>query len=312
MTAQAKRLSLFSQPEVQELYSVPQFGPHEREYFFTLTDEEHAAVNRLNSYRNRIHLVLMLGYFKVKPVCLVYGWKDIVDDYRYVAERYFPLASKQNKNINRQTRGRLYHTVFDIVGYQRCDKPVELDVLTHLEKRAMLYVDETQLFKDVVTWLKSKQVAIPRYSTLQKMISSAINTEETRLAKLVGRYLSNKDTFLQLIDPNEKNYRLKDLKKLTKAYKPGEIKKELGRHQILSELSVDALGLMEKLKLSDGNIRYFATRCQQYDISRLRELKRGKALIYLTCFVATRLRISNDSLTQSFLVAYKEILTIKQ
>ena len=54
----------------------------------------------------------MLGYFKVKPVCLVYGWKDIAEDYRYVTERYFPLASKQNKNIDRQTRGRLYHTVF--------------------------------------------------------------------------------------------------------------------------------------------------------------------------------------------------------
>ncbi|RLA55561.1 MAG: hypothetical protein DRQ98_04715, partial [Gammaproteobacteria bacterium] len=112
--------------------------------------------------------------------------------------------------------------------------------------------------------------------------------------------------FFQLIDRNEKNYRLKDLKKLTKAYKPGEIKKELWRHRMLSELSVDALGLMEKLKLSDGNIRYFATRCQQYDISRLRELKREKALIYLTCFVTTRLRISNDSLTQSFLLAYKD------
>ena len=306
MTSQGKRLSLFSLPEVQELYSVPQFNQHERDYFFTLTDEEYAAVNRLNSYRNRIHLVLMLGYFKVKPVCLVYGWKDIADDYRYVAERYFPSASKQNKNIDRQTRGRLYHTVFSIVGYQRYDQPVELELLTYLNKRATLYVDETQLFKDMVALLESKQVAIPRYSTLQKVISSVVNTEEARLAALIGRHLSNKDAFFQLIDRNEKNYRLKDLKKLTKAYKPGEIKKELGRHRMLSELSVDALGLMEKLKLSDGNIRYFATRCQQYDISRLRELKREKALIYLTCFVTTRLRISNDSLTQSFLVAYKD------
>ncbi len=204
MTSQGKRLSLFSLPEVHELYSVPRFSPHEREYFFTLTDEEYAAVNRLNSFRNRIHLVLMLGYFKVKPVCLVYGWKDIADDYRYVAERYFPLASKQNKNIDRQTRGRLYHTVFNIVGYQRYEQPVELDLLTHLNKRAILYVDETQLFKDVIALLKLKQVAIPRYSTLQKVISSVVNTEEARLAALIGKHLSNKDAFLQLIDHNKK------------------------------------------------------------------------------------------------------------
>lgn len=107
----------------------------------------------------------MMGYFRVKRVCLVYGWKDIDEDYRYVAERYYPKANKQNKNLDRQTRSRLYNTVFNIVDYQRYDKSVELDVLAHLENRAMLYIDETQLFKDMVDLLKSDHIAIPRYST---------------------------------------------------------------------------------------------------------------------------------------------------
>ena len=63
---------------------------------------------------------------------------------------------------------------------------------------------------------------------------------------------------------------------------------------------------MVRLKLYDGNIRYYATRCSKYNISELRELKKDKALLYLTCFVVTRLRISNDILTQSFQIAYKE------
>lgn len=305
MKNQGKRLSILSLPEAKELYSVPQFSPHEQEYFFTLTDDELAAVNRINSYRNRIHLILMMGYFRVKRVCLVYGWKDIDEDYRYVAERYYPKANKQNKNLDRQTRSRLYSTVFNIIDYQRYDKSVELDVLAHLEKRAMLYIDETQLFKDMVALLKSDHIAIPRYSTLQLVISKAIKTEENRLSGMITQFISKPGNFLQLIDSNEKHCRLKDLKKLTKTYKTGEVRKELERHKILSELSSDALNLMSKLKLSDGNIRYFATRCQQYDINRLRELDKGKTLIYLACFIATRFRIANDSLTQSFLIAYK-------
>ncbi|MBL4607360.1 MAG: Tn3 family transposase [Pseudomonadales bacterium] len=66
------------------------------------------------------------------------------------------------------------------------------------------------------------------------------------------------------------------------------------------------MNVIDKLELSEGNNRYFATRCQQLDISRLRELNKGKALTYLVCFIATRFRVSNDSLTQSFLVAYKD------
>ncbi|MEJ2417357.1 MAG: DUF4158 domain-containing protein [Exilibacterium sp.] len=68
MKSQAKRLAILSLPEARELYSVPQLSPHEQDYFFTLSEEELAAVNCLGLLRNRILLVLMLGYFKVNPL----------------------------------------------------------------------------------------------------------------------------------------------------------------------------------------------------------------------------------------------------
>lgn len=103
MTSYSQRLSILSAPEVQDIYSTPKLNTQEQEYFFALTDEELAIVNRLNTTRNRIHLILMLGYFRIKRVCLVYQWRDICDDYFYIAQRYYPKASKRNKNIGRQT-----------------------------------------------------------------------------------------------------------------------------------------------------------------------------------------------------------------
>ncbi|NQY35632.1 MAG: Tn3 family transposase [Alteromonadaceae bacterium] len=304
MKNRGKRLSILSLPEVKEFYSVPIFNAQEREYFFTFTDAELDIVKRFHSHRNRIHFLLMLGYFKVKSVCLIYNWKDIEADYQYISMRYFPNASKQRKNISRLVRSRLYKRLLDIGDHQRFNKAAD-EISVHLEQRARLYVDETQLFKDTIILLKSKHMAIPGYSTLQQLISKAINTEEKRLAELTSKYLTNKHQFLKLIDSNEKDCRLITLKKLTKTYKPGEISKELKRHQTLSDLSVDAQELIDKLNVSEGNIRYFATRCQQYNINRLRELKQEKALIYLTCFIVTRLQISKDSLAQSFLVSCK-------
>lgn len=72
-------------------------------------------------------------------------------------------------------------------------------------------------------------------------------------------------------------------------------------------MSRRANDLIHKLKLSDGNIRYLAKRCRDYNIRDLRELKDEKALIYLICFVATRFQQSNDSLTVSILVAFKDV-----
>jgi len=64
-----------------------------------------------------------MGYFKVKPVCLIYNWKDIEVD------------------------------------YQRCNKEEEIKLLAHREQRAILYVDEKQLFKDAIILLKSNHMA---------------------------------------------------------------------------------------------------------------------------------------------------------
>jgi TnpA family transposase len=248
----------------------------------------------------------MLGYFKFKPVSLTLQWKAIAGDYLYMAERYFPGANIQKNTISRFVRVRYYCRIFTMLGYQRFSKDLEQELLEKLFKHAAYYIDESQLFNSAITFLESEQIAIPGYSTLQYLISTAINTEETRLSKLIDKHLANKDVFLSLIDMDIKPEPLKNLKKLTRTYRPGEYKPEILRHQLLAPLAEKTYPLIEKLKLPEGNIRYFAIRCQQYDLRDLRALKEGKSLLHLICFVAIRFRLANDSLTLSFMITHKE------
>ena len=307
MTSYSKRLSILAAPEIQDLYSIPKLNAQEQEYFFSLNDEELAIVNRLNTTRNRIHLILMLGYFRIKRVCQIYQWHEIVDDYYHVAQRYYPKASKKKKNINRQTRSELYKKVFAIEGFQRFDKTTEETMSSHLLARSKHYMDHRELFYDALTWLKSREIAVPGYSTLQNIISTVVNNEETRLSHLVKKHLPNKEDFLQLLNRNQGQCGLNALKKLPKSNKPGENNGELSRHEVLYNLANRANTLIRKLKLSVGNIQYFAKRCRDYNIRDLREIKNEKALIYLTCFVATRFQQSNDCLTVSFFSAFKDV-----
>jgi TnpA family transposase len=249
----------------------------------------------------------MLGYFRIKRACLVYQWHEIVDDYYHVARRYYPKASKKKKNLNRQTRSELYKKVFAIEGFNRCDKAAEETLSSHLIGRAKHYIDHRELFYDALTWLKSREIAVPGYSTLQKIISTAVNNEETRLAYLIKKHLLDEDGFLQLLNRDKGQYGLNALKKLAKSNKPDENKAELSRHEALSGLSKRANVLIRKLKLNAGNIRYFAKRCRDYNIRDLRELKAEKSLIYLICFVVTRFQQSNDSLTVSLFVAFNGV-----
>ena len=302
---QGKRLSILTIPEAKELYSVPRFEAHERDYFFTFSDEELNAVKHLHSHRNRIHTLLMLGYFKVKPVCLIYDWSDIEGDYRYIASRYYPSASKHRVNITRFTRRRLYQKVTEQQDYQRFDKTIENQLEKHLLSRAKIYVEESQLFKDTIQFLKTKHVSIPAYSRLQNVISLAINTEETRLARLVDKHLKRPAELMSLIDKKQRISQLNNLKKYPRSHSSVEIDKELFRHQQLSSLADIVDALVAKLKLSEGNVQYYAQRCQYYNIKELREFKPQKAMLYIACFVTARMKLANDNLTQSFLVTYK-------
>ncbi|MFT5549829.1 MAG: hypothetical protein ACI9CO_001759, partial [Candidatus Azotimanducaceae bacterium] len=154
-----------------------------------------------------------------KPVCLKLQWKAIASDFQYIAERYFPSANLQKHTLSRLTRNRYYRRILDMLDHQNFTKELEQELLEQLFKHAAYYIDEAQLFNNAITFLESNQIAIPGYSTLQELISTAINTEETRLAKLIDAKLTNKGDFLSLIDLANKPVQLNNLKKLTRTYR---------------------------------------------------------------------------------------------
>ena len=305
---QGNRLSILSLPEAKALYSVPKFDKHEREYFLNFTEHELEAVKHLHSHRYRVQTLLLIGYFKVKPVHLIYDWSSIKEDYNYVADKYFPSTSRRNFKLTRQTRWRLYQKVESLFDYRRFDQNVEAALINYLKDRARTYVDEEQLFRDTIQFLKEKQAAIPAYSRLQKIISQVTMVEEVRLAKLVKKNLHQPEDILSLISSQSDSLTLSNLKKKLKSHSKSEIDKELARHDKLSQLNALTRKLIPKLKLSQGNIQYYARRCQNKNITDLRSFKSEKALLYLACFIRERFRVSNDNLTKSFLVAYQQYM----
>ena len=89
--------------------------------------------------------------------------------------------------------------MFTIERFKRCDGTAEETMASHLLGRAKHYMDHQELFSDALTWLKSREIAVPGYSTLQKVISAVVNNEETRLAHVIKKHLPNKEDFLQLL-----------------------------------------------------------------------------------------------------------------
>ncbi len=79
-----ERVQILSEAEQDELYGPPAFTSADQRFFFSLNDKELAIAKSLRHRGQRYMLVVLLGYFKAKPVVLNPGFHQIKQDLKYV------------------------------------------------------------------------------------------------------------------------------------------------------------------------------------------------------------------------------------
>ncbi|CBJ92996.1 hypothetical protein XNC1_p0128 (plasmid) [Xenorhabdus nematophila ATCC 19061] len=59
MNTNKKRLTILTQPEIQDYFGLPRFTLAEREYYFTLSDTEYQVTPQGWSVNSRVNFILM-------------------------------------------------------------------------------------------------------------------------------------------------------------------------------------------------------------------------------------------------------------
>ena len=85
-----ERVQILSEAEQDELYGPPAFTSADQRFFFSLNDKELAIAKSLRHRGQRYMLVVLLGYFKAKPVVLNPGFHQIKQDLKYVYQTVLP------------------------------------------------------------------------------------------------------------------------------------------------------------------------------------------------------------------------------
>lgn len=63
--------------------------------------------------------VVLLGYFKVKPVVLNPGYHQIKQDLKYVYQSVLPSTGFRPFNLTQKENERIYQRIFNLHNYQR-------------------------------------------------------------------------------------------------------------------------------------------------------------------------------------------------
>ncbi|MCC8373128.1 hypothetical protein CKY10_10370 [Photorhabdus sp. HUG-39] len=182
MNTNKKRLTILTQPEIQDYFGLPRFTLEEREYYFTLSDTEHQIISQDWSVNSRVNFILMLGYFKSRKIFFTYTLEGVITDISYILACHFPDHSAANIKVpGKTTRIQLQRLICQHLNYQRYGS-VMAEQLAELAARVVKRsANPGFILRALLSHLNKNQIITPAYSTqLKKALRDFSYTEIVR------------------------------------------------------------------------------------------------------------------------------------
>ncbi len=298
-----KRIQILSQDEINELYERPAFNHAEREEYFVLDADTLKAISTMDKLETKLYLVLLIGYFRAKPVIPVFQLKEVKEDIDYLCRTYFPGKKARFTTIPKSTRSKLVSKMLSILGFDRFSKAQHQENLVdRLRDVATICTDPRYIFDECLAYFGQHRLALAGYTTLQDLITEALSTERQRTELILSQQMSEL-TLQRLRNILNKKGVLNSLsgyKGSARDFSPSEIDRELQVHQTIKDIYPELKGLVEQLGLSQGNLNYYASIIKHRSIYKIRRYPQWQGLLYLVCYLYFRYRETNDKLVITF------------
>jgi len=295
---QPKRLKILSNDEIEAIYGIPCFTHEERIEYFSLSPSEKAILEQLRSIKSRMYFILQLGYFKARHLFMTFSIREVLEDAKYIQERYFPDFQFIEFKINYVTRLNQQRLILSLCNYRNCDIEEHLKLETKAQRAAMVCSKPIYVFREIMHYLLAEHIAIPVYSFLQDTIGKALKDEQNRLISIVRQHLKPSDiqSLKSLLSDSQGLYEITLLKHEPKDFSLKEIKQEINRGKQINHLYCLAKSLLPYLSISNESIKYYASLIAYYSVFSLRRFNEWIVYVYLLCFVYHRYQKLHDNL----------------
>ncbi|PHM26100.1 DUF4158 domain-containing protein [Xenorhabdus budapestensis] len=297
-----RRLHILSQNEVRELYERPVFSHANREDYFSLDPHTATIVAELNKPETRIYFILLLGYFRAKPVIQKFNLNEVAEDAEYVRKTYFPDEKPIWVNMSKSTRFKLVNKALDTLNFELLTEAHHTALITHLKDVATICTDPRYIFDEILAFLGQKRIALPGYTSLQELVTEALVAEQQRIEAILSQQMSEAttDRLKQIISTQGLLNSLSAYKGSARDFSPSELDRELETHQTIKSIYPELKSLIGSLELSQGNIAYYALIIKHTSVYKVRRYSHWQGLLYLTCYLYFRYWETNDKLVTAF------------
>jgi TnpA family transposase len=297
------RLRILSDDEIDALYGRPRFTQEERTEYFTLSAQERATLGQLHSLKSRVFFILQLGYFKARRMFFVFGLRDVVEDVAHIRERYFPDFNDADPEIAKGTRLKQQQLILGLCNCRDANAATQGRLEARARQAATVCGKPGYIFRELMHYLAEQRVVAPGYSAMQDIVGGALAYEQRRLAGIADDEVdpSAKEALKRLLEDTQGLHEITLLKRDPRDFSNHEIRREVQRGEQTRELYQLSQKLLPHLRISNENIRYYASLVDYYSVYKLRRMSESVVYVYLLCFIQHRYQKLHDNLIQSLL-----------
>ena len=308
--SKGKRLSILTKAEIEELYSPPVFSASDQRFFFALNDREFEVINRIRDRKHRVVAIALLGYFKSKPILLNPNFKSMQADLSFISGLYFKDLKYRRFSLKADQKSRLYERVLLLLGVSNWnDIEHQPRLFTYLLEKANSWAAPRALFDAAIEYLAHNKVAIPAYSTLQKIISQVLVQHQKALHEQVKTActLGLKDMLTELLS-GKHAFTLQHLRQSARNFTGTELEKELQVYHHLQPWIAEVAQVQVSLGLSQMNQHYYAGRVDYYGAKLKRQATLNQQL-YLLSYLQNRQQQCLERIADGFIHHVRQVKT---
>jgi len=275
----------------------------EIEHFFTLGEDELAAVRRRRRVLNRLALALQIGFLKMTGGTL--NSVEIVP--AGVLEHLGrQLGCTPPRIASIRALYRRQRTLFDhqaaallALGRREPSEHAERGLVAHLRREAAAVFDNAELMACARSWLVDHDYLLLRERELRRLVGAARRHQEQALFKVIAAIAGpDRETWLpRLLAPIEEGgiSRLEWLGAVPSGRGPTSLEAQIDKVAFLKELGADRLVFSD---LPFAGLQHFARRMMTRKAAALARLKDPHCTIEIACFLRLQLlQLTDASLT---------------
>jgi len=250
------RLTILTPEEINTLYALPSLDDEERAFLFTLEVDDRAIIDGFGGDTARkVNYILQLGYCRATHNFFTFSIQQVKPDVDFIMREYFPDEAYPKKQLPKNLHYRNRCVVMDRIGLQEADAGFQDKLAKEAKVLAKRHVLSRFVLEGLLSYCQQQQVIRPAYSSLQDIVSMALQEERRRLT---NKLYTDADKGLRsqldkLLNNDELFHNLTLLKKDQKNFSTTEIKKSVDKQLRLQAYQVMAINIDDRIP--DGHIR---------------------------------------------------------